>query len=229
MNRIDRLFGILTLLQSRKYITAEKIADRFNMSIRTVYRDIKALGEQGIPVSFEQHKGYFLVQGYFLPPVSFNMDEANALLLVESLVSGFGDNSIKNHYATALTKVKAVLKSSQKEKLENLNQHIKLQVPQRLNYNFEYLSLIQHAISEKNIIELNYKNNKEELSKREVEPIGLIFYAFSWHLIAWCHFRNQYRDFNLTRIICLKNLETPFKKTVHMPLSDYMQILPVNY
>jgi predicted DNA-binding transcriptional regulator YafY len=229
MNRIDRLFGILTLLQSRKYITAEKIAERFNMSVRTVYRDIKALGEQGIPVSFEQHKGYFLVQGYFLPPVSFNMEEANALLLVESLVSGFGDNSIKNHYSTALTKVKAVLKSSQKEKLENLNQHIKLQVPPRLNYNFEYLSLIQHAISEKNIIELNYKNNKEELSKRDVEPIGLIFYAFSWHLIAWCHVRNQYRDFNLTRIICLKNLEIPFKKATHMPLSDYMQILPVNY
>lgn len=229
MNRIDRLFGILTLLQSRKYITAEKIAERFDMSIRTVYRDIKALGEQGIPVSFEQHKGYYLVQGYFLPPVSFNMDEANALLLVESLVNGFADNSIRTHYATALTKVKAVLKSGQKEKLETLNQHIKLQIPERLNFNFEYLSLIQHAITEKNLIELDYKNNKEEVSKREVEPIGLIFYAFSWHLIAWCHYRNEYRDFNLTRIICLKNLGIPFKKTQHMPLSEYMHLLPVNY
>lgn len=142
MNRIDRLFGILTLLQSRKYITAEKIAERFNMSVRTVYRDIKALSEQGIPVSFEQHRGYFLVQGYFLPPVSFNMDEANALLLVETLVNGFADNSIKSHYSAALTKVKAVLKTSQKEKLETMNQHIKLQVPERLTYNYGYLSLL---------------------------------------------------------------------------------------
>ncbi len=229
MNRIDRLFGILTLLQSTKYITAEKIAQRFDMSVRTVYRDIKALGEQGIPISFEPNKGYFLVQGYFLPPVSFNMDEANALLLVESLVNGFADQSIRSHYSAALTKVKAVLKTSQKEKLEKMNQHIKLQIPERLNFNYGYLSLIQHAISDKSLIELEYKNAKEVASKRCVEPIGLIFYAFSWHLIAWCHFRNQYRDFNLTRIICLKNLETPFSKTDHMPLSDYMSMLPVNF
>ncbi|MBC6110980.1 helix-turn-helix transcriptional regulator [Pedobacter fastidiosus] len=229
MNRIDRLFGILTLLQSRKYISAEKISERFNISIRTVYRDIKALQEQGIPVSFEQPKGYFLVQGFFLPPVSFNMDEANALLLVESLVNGFADNSIRSHYSTALTKVKAVLKASQKEKLETMNQHIKLQIPERMTFNFEYLSMLQIAISEKNIIELNYKNAKEEISKRTVEPIGLIFYAFSWHLIAWCHLRNQYRDFNLTRIICLKNLGESFQKVDHMPLSDYMSMLPVNF
>ncbi|RNL56938.1 helix-turn-helix transcriptional regulator [Pedobacter jejuensis] len=229
MNRIDRLFGILTLLQSRKYISAEKISERFNISIRTVYRDVKALQEQGIPVGFEQPKGYFLVQGYFLPPVSFNMDEANALLLVESLVNGFADNSIRTHYTAALTKVKAVLKTSQKEKLENMNQHIRLQIPERLRFNYEYLSLIQNAITEKNIIELEYKNAKDETSKREVEPIGLIFYAFSWHLIAWCHFRNQYRDFNLTRIVFLRNHEKPFIKTEHMPLSNYMSMLPVNF
>ena len=229
MNRIDRLFGILVLLQSTKYNTAEKIAERFHISVRTVYRDVKALSEQGIPISFEHNKGYFLVQGYFLPPVSFNTDEANALLLVESLVNGFADHSIRSHYSTALTKVKAILKTAQKEKLENLNQHIKLQIPERLTFNYTYLSLIQQAISEKNLIELDYKNVKEEATKRCVEPIGLIFYAFSWHMIAWCHFRNQYRDFNLTRIVCLKNLETPFSKTDHMPLSDYMSMLPVNF
>ena len=229
MNRIDRLFGILTLLQSRKYLPAEKIAERFSISNRTVYRDVKALQEQGIPVSFEQHKGYFLVQGYFLPPVSFNMDEANALLLVESLVNVFADNSIRIHYTAALTKVKAVLKTSQKEKLETMNQHIKLQIPERLTFNFEYLSVIQHAISEQKMISLDYSNAKNESSKREVEPIGLIFYAFGWHLIAWCHIRNQYRDFNLIRIISLHILDKPFIKLEHMPLSEYMRMLPVNY
>lgn len=229
MNRIDRLFGILTLLQSRKYITAEKISERFEISVRTVYRDVKALQQQGIPVGFEQHKGYFLVQGYFLPPVSFNMEEANALLLVESLVNGFADNSIRSHYSTALTKVKAVLKTGQKEKLEAMNQHIRLQIPEQLNFNFEYLSMIQHAISEKRIIALEYANTKKEVSKREVEPIGLIFYAFGWHLIGWCHIRNQYRDFNLLRIIGLNILDQQFIKTEHMLLNDYMSRLPVNY
>ena len=86
MNRIDRLFGILTFLQSKKYVPAEKIADRFGISIRTVYRDIKALCEQGIPVSFEANRGYFIVQGYFIPPVSFTSEEANALLDRKSVV-----------------------------------------------------------------------------------------------------------------------------------------------
>ena len=81
MNRIDRLFGILTLLQSKKFVTGEKIAEKFNISVRSVYRDIKALNEQGIPVSFEPHRGYFIVNGYFLQPVSFSTEEANALLV----------------------------------------------------------------------------------------------------------------------------------------------------
>ena len=91
MNRIDRLFGILILLQSKKYVTAEKIANQYGISVRTVYRDMKALGEQGIPLSFEPNKGYYIVQGYFLPPVSFNTEEANALLLMERFLVGFAD------------------------------------------------------------------------------------------------------------------------------------------
>src|ERR1700761_6134352 len=98
MNRIDRLFGITTMLQSKKYVPAEKIADKFGISVRTVYRDIKALCEQGLPVSFEQGRGYFIVQGYFLPPVAFSQEEANALLLMEMIVSAFADKSIQAHY-----------------------------------------------------------------------------------------------------------------------------------
>jgi len=229
MNRIDRLFGISTLLQSKKYISADQIAERFDISLRTVYRDIKALQEQGLPIGFEQNKGYFLVQGYFLPPVTFNSDEANALLLVESLVKGFADYSIRTHYAAALTKVKAVLKSGEKEKLESMTAHIKLQIPEQLNFNYEYLSLIQNAISEKRMLVMTYVNAKEISSKREIEPIGLIFYAFGWHLIAWCHIRRQYRDFSLKRIVSLQILDTSFSKTDHILLSDYMTMLPVNY
>ena len=229
MNRIDRLFGILILLQSKKYTLAERIAEQYGISIRTVYRDIKALGEQGIPLSFEPNKGYFIVQGYFLPPISFNSEEANALLLMERFLTGFADKSILNHYTSALNKVKNVLKTTQKDKLESLNENIKLQLPERLKNDFEYLSMLQNAISVKCIIEIDYKNDKAELSKREVEPIGLIFYAFSWHLIAWCHLRNEYRDFKLSNIIHIKCTDIPFKKSAHMLVSDYMKMLPVNF
>lgn len=229
MNRIDRLFGILTFLQSKKYVSAEKIAEKFEISVRTVYRDIKALCEQGIPVSFEQHKGYFVVQGYFLPPVSFSNEEANALLLMEALVSGFADRSIKTHYSTALNKVKAVLRHTQKEKLEQMHDNIRLQVPKRLMNDLDYLSVLQEAISSKHIIAIEYKNNKEEISTRRLEPIGLIFYAFSWHLIGWCHLRSDYRDFKVASIIRVKNTEEPFLRTEHISLNEYSKMLPVDY
>jgi predicted DNA-binding transcriptional regulator YafY len=229
MNRIDRLFGMLTLLQTKKFVTAENIAEKFGISIRTVYRDIKALGEQGIPISFEPHKGYFVVQGYFLPPVSFSSEEANALLLMEALVYGFADKSIQTHYSSALNKVKAVLRTPQKEKLEFLNNNIRLQVPPCFNQNFEYLSQVQDAISEKRIINLAYKNNNSEVSERQVEPIGLVFYALNWHLIAWCHLRQEYRDFRVSRILKIKSTGLPFRKSGHIDLNEYMKMLPVEY
>ena len=229
MNRIDRLFGILTFLQSKKYVTAEKIAEKFGISVRTVYRDIKALCEQGIPVSFEQHRGYFIVQGYFLPPVSFSSEEANALLLMETMVSGFADRSIQIHYSSALNKIKSVLRSSQKESLELLNNNIRMQLPDCFVNNFEYLSLLQNSISGRKIIDLEYKNKNNEVSKRKAEPIGLIFYSFSWHLVAWCHMRREYRDFKLVRILKVNPTEMPFEKRDHIELNDYIKALPVEY
>ena len=229
MNRIDRLLGMVTHLQSRKYVTAEKISDRFDISVRTVYRDIKALCGQGIPVSFEPGKGYFIVQGFFIPPVSFSTEEANALLLMERLVQGFADKSIRIHYSSALNKIKSVLRTSQKEGLESLNENIRLQVPACFNYDFEYLSLLQKTIAEKTIIELEYRNNKNEISSRKAEPIGLVFYALGWHLIAWCHIRNDYRDFKLVRILKIRATGQPFQKKDHILLNDYMKQLPVTY
>lgn len=229
MNRIDRLLGIVTILQSRKFVPAEKIADKFRISVRTVYRDIKALGELGIPVSFEANRGYFVVQGYFLPPVSFSNEEANALLLTESLVYGFTDRSIQTHYSSALNKIKAVLRGSQKDKLELLTDAIKLQTPPCFTLNFEYMTMLQNAIAARTILEIDYKNNKQEVSKRQAEPIGLVFYAYSWHLIAWCHTRLDYRDFKVARILQLRNTDIPFKQSNHISLGDYMKLLPVDY
>lgn len=229
MNRIDRLFAILTLIQSRKYTPVEKISDKFRISVRTVYRDIKALGESGIPISFEPSKGYFIMQGYFLPPVAFSTEEANALLLVESVAHGFTDHSIRANYTNALNKVKSILKYSQKEKIDTLSNNIRFQLHPEIKYDFEYLSVLQEAISNKVILDISYKNNADEQSRRQVEAIGLIFYAFNWHLIAWCHQRNEYRDFRVSRIVKLSNTELPFKKKDHMELNDYMKQLPVNY
>jgi predicted DNA-binding transcriptional regulator YafY len=229
MNRIDRLLGIITTLQSKKYVSAEKIAAKYNISVRTVYRDIKAIAEQGIPVSFEQHKGYFLVEGYFLPPVSFSNQEANALLLMQSVVERFADKSIAANYYAALDKVKTVMRHGDKEKLDFLQQHTRFQTCDAVELDFSYLSQLQEAITAKQIIELEYKNTNEEKSKRLVEGIGLIFYAYNWHLAAWCHKRNGYRDFRVSRITKIKLTDQPFKMKKHIELNEYMKLLPVKY
>ncbi|MCX6320072.1 MAG: YafY family protein [Bacteroidetes bacterium] len=229
MNRIDRLLGILTLLQSKKFVPAEKIADKYHISIRTVYRDIKSLGELGIPVSFEANRGYFIVQGYFLPPVSFTTEEANTLLLIEVLVNGFTDKSTRRYYASALDKIKAVLRGHQKEKLELLNDKIRFQKPDCFNINYEYLPILQQAVANSTILEMSYQKADNESSKRTIEPIGLIFYAFNWHVIGWCHSRRDYRDFRVSRITALKDTGEPFRKKSHIELNEYMKQLPVSY
>ncbi len=229
MNRIDRLFGILTLLQSKKYITGEKIAEKFGISIRSVYRDIKALNEQGIPVSFEPYRGYFVVNGYFLPPVSFSTEEANSLILMESIVSGFADASIQQHYSTALTKVKAVLRASQKDSVERLAANIKFQASPCFIQHHHYLATIQQAIGQQRVLEIEYTNLQKEVSKRKAEPIGLVFYAFAWHLIGWCHNKKDYRDFKVARILRLRCTEEAFTCQNHIPINDYIKKLPVDY
>lgn len=229
MNRIDRLFGISTVLQSRRFTTAEQLSKHFNISLRTVYRDLRSLNEQGIPICFEPNKGYYLINGYFLSPVSFSLEEANALILVEHLLNAFSDKSIQNQYQSALLKVKAVLKPIQKEKIELLANNIKFQIPERLTNDYEHLSALQTAILNKTLLQFNYQDAKEELSTRKVEPIGLIFYAFSWHLIAWCHLRNDYRDFKVSRILDIRILDEPFIKDDHISITDYMKLLPVSF
>lgn len=227
MNRVDRLFGIVTLLQSRKYVSAERISEKFEISVRTVYRDIKAIGEAGIPVSFEPNKGYFIIPGYFTPPVSFTLEEANALLLSQSLMGGFGDRSVQATFDSAITKIRSVLKQVDKEKVAILDESIKLQLPERLTFEFEYLSQIQHAITEQTQIKITYQSLKEERLERIIEPIGLVFYAFSWHLIGYCQLRKDYRDFKVERIKTLRKTMAPFEVNNHIPLSEYK--LPVNY
>lgn len=229
MNRIDRLLGIITTLQSKKFVSAEKIAAKYNISVRTVYRDIKAIAEQGIPVSFEQHKGYFLVQGYFLPPVSFSPEEANALLLMQSVVERFADKSTLNNYSAALDKIKSVMRYSEKEKMEFLQQQIKFQSCYPVLEGADYLSSLQTSISSQTVIEFTYKNKEGITNRRKAEPLGLVFYAYNWHLIAWCYTRKEYRDFRVSSILTLKNTGEPFKIKDHIPLSDYMKKLPVNY
>ena len=226
MNRIDRLHAILTHLQSKKKVTAQEMADRFNISLRTVYRDVKALDESGVPVIGEAGSGYTIMEGYRLPPVMFTQEEASALLLGAKLAEQFTDGSVKRHFHAALFKIKAVLRSPDKEYVESLTEHIEIvsrytpdsDSPQ------QYLSLLQQAIVHKKLVHLQYRSNlKEEVTRRKVEPIGLLHYGSAWHLIGWCRLRNDYRDFRLTRMLGVVLEDEFFDPTIHPSIKEYME------
>ncbi len=229
MNRIDRLFGVVTYIQSRRYTSLKQLAEKFEKSERTVFRDLRAITEMGLPLGFEPNRGYFITDGYFLPPVSFSSEEANALVLIASLADQFADQSIASHSRTAIEKIKAGLKGRLKEDVDHLHQQTRVVAwPQEL-HNQQFLGTIQHAISNRLVLSMSYENRLEEKSMREIEPIGLLFYAFNWHLIAWCWKRNDYRDFKVARIKKLQCTEQPFKKKDHLDLDAYLKSIPETY
>lgn len=203
MNRIDRLTAILIQLQTKRIVKAEEIADRFEISLRTVYRDVKALMEAGVPIGSEAGKGYFIVDGYHLPPVMFTQDEASAMMMAGKLVEKLTDQSVQVAFSNALHKIKAVLNEPQKDHLESLEDHIEVMMP---NFSVpaargNFLTDIQKAVSARKILRLEYlSTNQGELTVREVEPIGLFYYSAAWHLIAWCRLRDGFRDFRCDRI-----------------------------
>src|SRR6185312_10720614 len=124
MNRIDRLTAILIQLQSRRVVKAQDIAERFSISLRTVYRDIRTLEEAGIPLLGEAGVGYSIMDGYRLPPVMFTKEEATAFLTAEKLIEKLTDNTTGEHYRSAMYKIKSVLRSAEKDYLENLDANI---------------------------------------------------------------------------------------------------------
>ena len=228
MNRIDRLTAILIQLQTKKVVKAEEIADRFEISLRTVYRDVKALMEAGVPIGSEAGKGYFIVDGYHLPPVMFSQEEASAMLTAGKLVEKMTDDSIRKAYESALLKIKAVLNDSEKDHLENLQSSIQVfRLPDsQSNFPNEFMAEITRAVSYKHVLSIEYSSaNTQEETKRDVEPIGIVYYSGRWHLIAWCKLRNGYRDFRVDMIRKLTNTGLPFDGRNLFTLQQYFNSL----
>lgn len=224
MNRIDRLMGLITVLQSKKYMLPEKLAEKFGMSVRTVYRDVKALNEIGVPVSFEPNKGYHIAQGFFLPPLLFTTEEANALILLQTLANRFTDQSIAKHSTSALNKIKAVLRSYDKDLADQMSTQVNIYVPEEEKATTAHLATLQQAIAQKHILHIKYSDNKGSHTERDIEPVGLVFYTYQWHLIAWCWLRNEYRDFKVKTVIRLTNTGKPFRKEHAFKAEDYLKL-----
>ncbi len=203
MNRIDRISAILIQLQSRGVVKAADIAERFNISLRTVYRDVKTLEEAGIPLIGEAGVGYSIMDGYRLPPVMFTREEATAFLTAEKFVEKLTDTSTTAHHKSAMYKVRAILKTAEKDLLENMDGNIEVFKGHRqLNIpDNDHIQTILNCIAQKKIITITYfAQHSQENTKRDIEPVGIFYLESFWHLIAFCRLRDDYRDFRIDRI-----------------------------
>jgi predicted DNA-binding transcriptional regulator YafY len=225
VNRIDRLSAILIQLQSRPLVKAQDIAEKFSISLRTVYRDVKALEEAGVPIIGEAGTGYRLMEGYKLPPIMFNADEASALLTAAKLMQSMSDAPSSKHYTSALDKIKAVLRGAEKHHIAGLDEHIAV-VP---HHSFVYekpaelhLPKILQAIASSVILQFHYTSiSKNEQLQRKAEPIGIYYQGSHWYMVAFCHLRKDYRNFRTDKISRLHITEEKMTQT-HPPLQSFL-------
>jgi predicted DNA-binding transcriptional regulator YafY len=222
MNRLDRLTSILIQLQSKRLTTAREIAERFEVSKRTIYRDIQTLRLAGVPVGEEEGKGYFLVEGYRLPPVMFTMEEARALITTSKILNYHTEDSLKQNYESALFKIKAVLSLNDKDKLEFLNSRIGFQKPWAPTS--LHLDNIQNSITESEKLRIKYQSREQEqITERTIQPYAVYFSGTVWSTIAFCELREEMREFRLDKIIELELQHTHFNPDKTFSIQHYLE------
>jgi len=257
MNRFDRVTSLLLLLQTRSVVTAQFLAEHFNVSERTIYRDIRTLENAGVPIGAEAGVGYFLEKGYRLPPVSFTLDEAASLLLGEKLLVASLDANSLQDFKQALNKVRAVIDTCDKDYLSSFDADIEVLPtgshfpidgvnPHDQNQNTStvtdqgvlqgqgathsgdrWLRECRAALVRRQVIEIDYAAlSSNRHSTRTIEPIGLFYYSWHWHLIAWCRLREAYRDFRLDRIHALVPQSEQFARHSRLTLQEYLNEQP---
>ncbi len=225
LNRLTRLTAILLRLQSGRVTSATTLAERFGVSTRTIYRDIRSLEQSGVPVITEDGKGYSLIDGYRMPPVAFTEAEAAAMITAEQLVLRNSDASFVQDYSDAVAKIRAVLRQSTKGRVDLLSKRIAVSTNERKERSSSHLSPIQHALTNFLLLHIEYrKEGAETPSWRSVEPFALLSGEANWVLAAWCRLRKDFRLFRLDRIISLRSGTECFEPHT-LSLDDYLRLL----
>ncbi len=219
MNRTDRLLAIVLELQGKGRQRAEDLAATFETSKRTIYRDIQALGEAGVPLISIPGQGYSLMKGYFLPPLSFSTDEATMLLLGSDYMAQNFDAQYRGAAQSASRKIEGVLPEKLREEVHYLQNSIRFITSGTIENKAEteMLRQLRRAIIERITVRFRYHtryaaSGRSEQHTREANPYGLIHSLNAWHLVAYCHLRHDIRNFRLDRVERLELLPQTFQR-----------------
>lgn len=217
--RLSRLTAILTQLQTIRLLTATQLAEKFSVSVRTIYRDIRALEQAGVPILTQDGKGYTLMEDYRVPPIMFTEAQANALILAEQLVLKNKDASFVKDYSEAIGKIKAILKYSVKDKANLLAERTRFDQNINRKRNSNNLSDLQFALTNFCLTKIDYTNEQNNTTTRLIEPFALLS-TENWLLVAYCRLRKEFRFFRLDRIKKLEILTEKFEPHA-MTLQEY--------
>lgn len=219
--RADRLFQIVQILRGRRLTTAALLAERLEVSERTIYRDIRDLSLSGVPVEGEAGIGYRLIAGFDLPPLMLTHRESEALMVAIRLLKTWGGDSLSRELESAQEKVLAILPEESRRRAEQT----RLFAPDfgTQPYSRSAFDLIHQAVSAQQVLALHYRDEAGHLSWRDVQPLGMFFWAEHWLLIAWCERREDYRCFRVDRCLQITPLDRRFREDANRSLNDFLR------
>ncbi len=220
MRRADRLFEIIQIMRRRRLTTAAYLAERLEVSERTIYRDLRHLSCSGVPIDGEAGLGYVL-RGFDLPPLMFSKEEIEALVLGARVVESWGDPGLVKAARSLLGKVEVVLPDELKGRLDTSPVFAVNFRPQPAVA--ADLSTLRHAIGERHPIRFAYRRADGTDSVREVRPLCVTFMAPVWMLSAWCELRQAFRNFRLDRMTELQTLDQTFEEEPGRSLADFLR------
>lgn len=222
MRRSDRLFQIINFLQGRKLaVTAREISYELGVCVRTIYRDMNDLMLSGVPIRSETGVGYLLDRDYHLPPLVFDVEEIEALVLVAAMVGSWSDDRMTGTTRRALDKIKAALPEKQRALIHD-TALFSPQSSQKIPWSVDF-SAIRRAVRNKNKLALTYTNEKSERTDRIIRPLAMAFFAPVWLVLGWCELRNDFRNFRLDRIQSMNVLDEHFRDERGKTLQDYLK------
>lgn len=221
MRRADRLFRIVQLLRSGRLQTARHLAEKLQVSHRTIYRDVQDLQLSGVPITGEAGVGYTLRRDFDIPPLMFDREEITALVLGARMVQAWGGTQLTEAANRSLRKIEAVLPTDLREQIDT----VLLYAP---NFGFSTdlrsrLDTLHLAAQERHIILVAYAREDGEQSQRRLHPLALYFWGGKWTLAAWCELRDDFRSFRVDRMEHIEKLPEFFTPKPGQMLADFLR------
>ncbi len=227
MRRADRLFQIVQILRNRRSVTARFLAERLQVSERTIYRDIQDLSLSGVPIEGEAGVGYILRHSIDIPPLMFSEDEIQALVLGARMVGSWGGQELAKAAQNAVDKIEGVLP-----------QHLKKLTEASHLYSFPYdfeqctfsnIDILRNSINQKKTIRFQYTKLDKTKSERDANPLALYFWGRNWTLTSWCHLRKSFRNFRIDRMEAIDQLDGNFSDIPGQRIEDYIDLMKTCY